>query len=365
MTVLKVLIKGVGRAFYYENAGVFIIGFLLAFGFLSGTEHKAIAAAIGSNNLLCLTAIFLWLLYILKTSLFVFDKFNSPAYRFLWNLSLLPINLKGTYLIAVQAFMNLPITLYALLVLKFSVDAENKLTLFTLILFLFASHIAPVILYVIRLSKYHSVQSAKWGNLTSNIFSYLRKPEWAWPIIGSLKSRPALWFVSKPVGILILLVFSSIDAIENYNLKWISIGALIVFSTNFPILFEIHSFKEQFLSIFKNLPSPRFNILIKEGVMIFALLLPEVLVLIKTFAVHHSDIELVSLIAFGGLLNWLCYLGLYLFDLNLEDFLKKYFPIFIILFMVILTGIPLGAITLLFTALISFAYVNYYRLILH
>ncbi|MEL7003008.1 MAG: hypothetical protein AAFN93_09780 [Bacteroidota bacterium] len=362
--VIKVLIKTIGRNFYYENASTFIIIFLLAFGFLSGTEHRAIAIAIASNNLLCLATIAIWLLYVAKTVIFVYGKFQSPSYYFIWNASLISLPLRFIYFITVQSVLNLPVSLYALFVLWFGMQLGSLFSIVLLSFFLVIIHILPVLIHELSLRKYHYEQHNFITNKLIAPLLRFKKPEWLWPLIGSVKARPSLWFVSKPVAILLLTGFASIDSLEQYNIKWMNIGALVVFSLNLSILFETNVFEQRYLSIFKNLPVPKYKVLLRDGLMVLASLLPEVILLIKLFPVHHSTGSLAMLLLFGVYLNWVSYLVLKVYRIDLESYLRKYLFVFLLIFLFILSGVPTIIFTCIFTFTLMFIYINYYDLTL-
>ena len=88
--MLTFLYKLIVGPFYARNAGTFLVIILLAFGFLSAREHKAlITAALGSPFLLMLVFV-LWGLYTLKTIAYVRQELAAPEHLFLQTFWLVP-----------------------------------------------------------------------------------------------------------------------------------------------------------------------------------------------------------------------------------------------------------------------------------
>lgn len=363
MIALKVLLKGISRAFYYENAGIFIIVFLLAFGFLSGTEHKAIASAIATHTGLLTGAIIIWSIYTVKTILFFRGKIHQQEYRFLWSVMFLSNGKRTLCLTITQAALNFPILAYALLVLSFSVKALNVSCIVPIIIFIIASHCLPVLYYLSIFKRSHSTKG-ELVNFLSNRRPQFKKPQWSWAIISSLRNKPALWFVSKPVGFLILMIFSNIDSIEQYDARWIIIGILLAFSTNMPLLFEVREFRRSYSTIFNNLPIKIPKVVSADMLMITTIVLPEIFLTVKLFPAHHNISLLISLIAFGIVLNWATYLTLLTLDTDLEWFLRKYFFLFIILFLCTLFSLPVFVFITVGLLVLIYIYRLYYRLII-
>lgn len=365
MISTRILSKSVGRAFYYENAGVFLILFLLAFGFLSGTEHRAIAMSIAGDFKLLFIVLIFWTLYTVKTILFFQDKLYSKEYSFIWNLSLFPPLSKWSGILVTQAIMNLPISLYALFILQFSITIQNQVSAGSIVCFILINHIVPTWYYHSLLHKSHQDKKRLINLFTLKAFRAFKKPSWCWPILASLKDKPALWFISKPLGVFILIVFCNIDAVEQYDIRWLTFGVMIVFSTNLPILFDIYSFRKKYFSIYANLPLPISKVVLKDSLMILAIVFFEILVLINSYSPHHEIMDITSLVLFGFLINWLSYLALSIFEVDLENYLRRYFFIFIALFVSILFQMPFSLLILLCVVFLVYIYLHYYRLIVH
>ena len=76
--------------FYAKNAGTFLVLIMLAFGFLSANEHRAlIMAALGSPFFLAIV-FGLWSLYLIKTISFIWQELTAPEHLFLQTFWLIP-----------------------------------------------------------------------------------------------------------------------------------------------------------------------------------------------------------------------------------------------------------------------------------
>ncbi|MEM9389137.1 MAG: hypothetical protein AAGA02_01615 [Bacteroidota bacterium] len=359
---MKLVLKSVGKRFFFENAGPFLFLFFILFGFLKAEEHIAIAKAISKSNTLLSITIVLWSIYTATCTIFFLIKLNQPAYRFLWNLSFVPLVKRACTLTVNQGFMNMPATFHALLIMNFSILNQEHTTSPILAYLLFA-HTLPICAIQYKLSGSHQINT-KFRVLNHSVVARLKKPVWCWSILFSIKERPAFWLISKPLGILILQAFFRIDQSQHYPIIWLKIGVLTVFSVNIPLLVQLQEYHKQHSSLINNLPIRPFTHWARMSLSISVLVSLESMILIYLWPAYHSYVYLLALVFFGFALNLASYTVLMIRSYDQDKFFRQYFWFFIVLFIAILSGFPisiLGACGVLISIVL---YGLYYRLMI-
>ena len=322
----------------------------------------AIAKAISKSNELLFVTIVLWSIYTTTCTIFFLGKLNQPAYRFLWNLSFLPL-IKRSYMLTVNhGFMNMPATFHALLVMNFSLLNQEH-TVYPILAYLFFAHALPICAILYKLLGSNQINT-ELSVLNHPVVASLKKPSWCWSMLFSINERPALWLISKPLGVLILQAFFWIDQSQHYPITWLEIGALVVFSVNIPLLVHLQEFHKKYSSLMNNLPIRPFTHWARTSLLILVLVGSENLIFVYSWPSYHSYVHLIALVFFSFALNLALYTVLMVRPYDQDKFLRQYFWLFIVLFISILSGIPisiLGACGLLISITL---YCLYYRLMI-
>ncbi len=322
----------------------------------------AIAKAISKNNELLIATMILWSLYTASGLRFILNKLNRVDYRFIWHLPFLSTSKACYSLIQNQVLMNLPITLHEFLDLNFSVlNAEHSA--YFIPIYLLLAHITPTYIIYKRLCSPNQMQEPL-RLLGLPVFKRLKKPFWSWPLIFSLKERPALWLISKPLGVMVLQAFFWIDQSQDYPLTWLTLGVLTSFGINIPLLAHLSEFHKRFKILLHNLPVSPNTHLMRTALRILTLIGAKSLIIIFAWPTKHSFLDLSSVILFCFALNLTAYSIKVALNYEQDRFFKHCFWAFITLFIAVLGGIPPILLGLIGILLSIFLFNAYYRLMI-
>ncbi|MEM7110142.1 MAG: hypothetical protein AAF519_18080, partial [Bacteroidota bacterium] len=296
-----------------------------------------------TNYSLLIIVIFLWSFYTTLGVFFFLNKLGQPAYRFLWHLALLSTPKRTYALVINQGLMNTPATLHALLVLNYSV-INSEYSFYAVLAYLFFAHAIPSYVINKKLSgSYQIHENARW---LKPLFRFkIYPPVWIWPLLFSLKRQPVLWLISKTLVLILLQFFFWVDQLENYPFTWLAIGSLTSFSLNIPLIAHLAQFRRSYATLFNNLPISPILHGLRIALLIVALISMECVMIANLWPMRHTFSDLVSLVLFGFTLNLTAFM---ISILNYQNqFFYHYFWIFIILFLLVLSGISLIVLSII------------------
>jgi hypothetical protein len=322
--------------FYAKNAGTFLVILLLAFGFLSSVEHKAlITAALGSPFFLALIFV-LWGLYLLKTIAFTREQLTAPEHLFLQTFWLVPTPQRGVMWLIIQTSLLLPIIGYAVWMLQIAVSYQRWDSFSAIILFILGLILAGSLAADYRLR--HPAPSA------------IRLPRLA------LKLRyefffPTYWLKHEPLSLLLTKAFSGLllagvcrlYPTDDYDQRLLLIGLLLAVLAHSQVGGQVSAFERRYLLILANLPLSwlqRFG----RYVLTYGLIwLPELLILIRNCPaeVRLDYVVWLWLAGWGWLL--LLHSIAYGHAILPERWLSGIFAGFIGGLLIIMFGLPVGA----------------------
>ena len=360
--MLPTTIRSLGQRFYYDNAGLFVMAFFAFFGFLRAEEHLALAQTISHSNYLLILTTLIYSLYTAGTLVYIRKSLRLSENRFLWSIGELPILEQISILVFNQFFMNLPAAAHGILVVYFLIVSNNVSTWF-LIAYLLLSHVIPIWSVKSLLTSPYQIRQKKslLGSLTLN----LHKPPWSWNLIYSLEKSPAYCLLGKPISLLILNGFIWISQVEKYPVVWMYLGTLVCIFANAPLIFQFYQFESEKFSLNKNIPWNAWTHLTRIGIYITVSCSAELLVLILNYPKTYSLIELLSLISLILSANLTIYAFLAMLNFDQEKFYKRCFWSFLILFAIILGGVPASLISLIGLSITLWLYRSYYKLFIH
>src|ERR1700733_12668281 len=175
--ILEILSKSIINPYYKQNSGLFLFIFIVLFGvFPPGqqfTFHYHLIMGMLETPVFFGLVLFLWLIYAVKTVLFVTDLLQGAEYSFISLLALMDNKRLYPKLLKLQIVLYLPVVLYALAISLIAFYKGAYLLGFIVIFFNIGVCLLCSILYI------HYLQSQRnkiW--LLANTFPLIkiRKP---------------------------------------------------------------------------------------------------------------------------------------------------------------------------------------------
>ncbi|GAB3013667.1 hypothetical protein [Spirosoma pulveris] len=272
--MLIVLNRVFVRAFYARNAGTFLVILLLAFGFLSAVEHKAlITAALGSSLLLGIVFV-LWGLYLLKTVSFIQQELTVPEHLFLQTFWLIPSLTRWLLWLIIQVSLLLPIIAYGGWMIQIASVYQRWDSLIAIVLVLSGLTVTGVALADYRL---------RHPNPSS-----LRLPQVSIPLRYEL-FFPTYWLRHEPLSLVLTKAFSCLLLVgvcrlyptDDYDQRLLLIGLLLAVLGHSQVGSQVSAFERKYLLLLQNLPFSRLQRLSRYTLMYGLIWMPELLVLLR------------------------------------------------------------------------------------
>jgi len=265
--MLTVLNKIFVRTFYVKNAGTFLVLMLLAFGFLSAVEHKAlILAALGSPFFLALIVV-AWGLYLLKTVSFVRQTLTAPEHLFLQTFWLLPALTRWLLWLVIQIALFAPVLGYAGWMLQLAVqhkqwDSFAAILLVNLALIGTGAGMAD---YRLR---HPNPNALHLPYLTVKLPYELFFPTY-W-----LRHEPLSLLLTKAFSCLLLTGVCRLYPTDDYDQRLLLIGLLLAVLGHSQVGSQVSAFERQYLLFLQNLPLSWWQRFVRYTLMYGLLWLP-------------------------------------------------------------------------------------------
>lgn len=291
------MLKFLGRVFvgpfYAQNAGTFLVIILLAFGFLSAVEHRAlITAALGSWFLLGIVFI-LWGSYLLKTIAFVWEQLTLSEHLFLQTFWLVPTSKRYALWLAVQTALLLPVIAYAGWMVQIAVYYGRWDSLSAIVVVILGLVITGAAMADYRL-RHPSPDSLRLPHLTVKLSYELFFPMY-W-----LRHEPLSLVLTKAFSGLLLAGVCRLYPTDDYDQRLLLIGLLLAVLGHSQVGGQISGFERQYLLFLPNLPlswAQRFG---RYALTYGLIWLPELLILIR-----NCPIEIrLDYVIWVGLTGW-------------------------------------------------------------
>ncbi|WP_316767288.1 hypothetical protein [Pedobacter frigiditerrae] len=358
--MLKLLIRTIGATFYQQHIGLFLVVFYLLFGMIQGYDlilfHKALLISICSSQINLLILFGVWVLYAVKSLLFVRQKLSQEDYSFAKELT--AVSKKGQIVlwIKVYSFLLIPILCYAGLVIITSIVHQYFLSVFASILMLGLILISLAI-YTYRVINFNFYVSKPWLNFPQ---LKINRPFWSWPVCYLLSEQRIMFLICKIVSFLflkaILLVFADIPN----DIRIYLTALLAVVLSHAVLILNLTKFDAFYNTFAKNLPVHAVKRLI-DWVFVFGLLLiPELAVLVASTGVTILQFVNCVLFCLGSMLVLQTFV--YLLKANTDRYLQYLLFFFFVSMFAILGGyyLPFSLATIILSTAIFLW--NYNRL---
>ncbi|GAB2539148.1 hypothetical protein [Spirosoma aerophilum] len=261
-------------AFYARNAGTFLVLLLLAFGFLSAVEHKAlITAALGSPLLLAIVFV-MWGLYLIKTVSFIWQELTAPEHLFLQTIWLLPALTRWSFWLIVQVGLLSPIIAYGGWMIQIASIYQRWDSLTCIVLILVVLTITGVALADYRL-RHPNPEALRLPHVSVSLRYELFFPTY-W-----LRHEPLSLVLTKAFSCLLLAGVCRLYPTDDYDQRLLLIGLLLAVLGHSQVGTQLSAFERKYLLLLPNLPFSRVQRLSRYAVMYGLIWLPELLILLR------------------------------------------------------------------------------------
>jgi hypothetical protein len=357
--MLKLLNKTIGKPFYQQHVGLFLIVGYLMFGMIQGYAliefHIALLNSICTSFINLLMVFTIWTLYTLKAVHFVKQKIASPQYQFAQLLSVLSTKQQRLIWIRIYILLAVPVLGYGGLILFTALKTGEYLA--------FISTLTWLLLLI---------YSASW--YTTNLFvrSFIhreitikrpvlkfKKPFWIWPLI-NLFNQPLIFVVAKGISFLFFNVILLVFADVGNDIRVFLTAMLAVVLSHAMVVANLVKFDAFELACSKSLPIPMLRRIANWGVTFSLILSPELILL---FLASDWNFEVLGYGAFFVLSSlFLLKILLYVLKGDFERFFKCLLFFFFIAMFAILAGFYCWFCLLLVALTLAFYRLSYRKL---
>lgn len=322
--------------FYARNAGTFLVIILLAFGFLSTREHKAlITAALGSPFLLMLVFM-LWSLYWLKTVAYVRQELIAPEHLFLQTFWLVPVPARWALWLALQTALLFPVIGYAGWMVQIATIYQKWDSLGAIVACVVSLLVAGVAINDYRL-RHPNPDTFRLPHLN------LRLPYELFFTTYWLRHEPLSFISTKAFSGLLLAGVCRLYPTDDYDQRLLLIGLLLAILGHSQVGGQISAFERKYLLLLPNLPlswRQRFG----RYVLTYSLIwLPELLILLRNCPTGIRP----DYVIWGWLTGWGWLLFLhslaYGYEVLPDRWLSGIVAAFVLGLVTIMFGVPVGA----------------------
>ena len=332
-----VLDKVFVREFYRLNASFFILVITLAFGFMSGVEHRALAEFFISAPSLAIIPITLWIVYAYKIRVFNKQRLRFPENNFLFHLTLLSSPTRLLLIGTRFALQFAPAIAYSIFLVAMAIKNVNLLSAA-----LISAAIAVILVaftFIFNYDLAHPATEAKVSKLRSYLNKHTVKPIWWIYVLSIFRQEPFLFLATKAFTGVLLFGVLQLYRHESFDGRLIAMATTVAAASNFSIMQLLHGFDFRSLTLMKNLPlgtTKRWWIILLAATF---LMLPEIGVLIQ----YSENVSLPSLASAGILIPTMAML-LYSFNFvkfkTAESSSRLFFGVTVLHITLILFGVP-------------------------
>lgn len=272
--VFAVFQRAIVWDYYRKNLLFLLVVILFAFGFLSGQEHQTIVKqALNSPKLLVYTGL-LWLLYGVKTYLFVLRSLGQPEFRFLFNLKLLGISKRLAVWLYISFMLNQLTFLYAVFMVVLGIALGKMLAVVFILITQLIIILIGVFIYEFRITQ-KPENSVSFALPIPKFFKF-RLPAVLFYHKYLIYKEPVLLLLTKVFSIFSLLFMIWLFPTDEYDHRLFSISAIVIAVAHLRICSQYVYFQNNNLGVFKNLPLGFWYKILMVVLAYFILLIPEV-----------------------------------------------------------------------------------------
>lgn len=359
--IVHMMIKAWVMPFYKDHTGLLFFVFVIMFGVVESTQilfyHQSLIYGMLSSGIFLIVVLLVWLLYSLKSLLFLLKTGTEDSYQFLHHMAILPARQTFYYFFITSFLTFLPVFIYTLFI--YAIGFKNQFYEVLAIIFVFQLALwvtsAWVLTYTLRnqhrppLFSIPSLTLPFQQNLTGICAGYLFK-----------KEKSAL-FLSKAFSLVVIYIVKETLEVDD-DFRIVAITWLFALLSHTYLISKIKIFEDSTLSFARNLPLSISAILTSYFILFLLIMIPEAILLIGTVGRGLTVWQLILLPLFSSGFFLTIYSYLFKPNRNPDKFVTYLFWLFLLSFMMILSKwiwVATGVLLIGSFWLFSHRYYNY------
>jgi len=343
--ISNILFKSFIRPFYKQNAGLFAFLIFIMFAAVGRANeaglleyHYSLIRAMLVNPVILTGVMIAWLIYDQKCAQFVLQTLNSPEQNFLNVLCLRKPLQNFGYMLLVQSFLFLPVSLYLTIIVGVALHQHWYFPLILVCLYVFVLNL---------LTAYWYVQLLHHPEKMRNSFRWkipILSPERFYAVLfirNILSNRKLLYFAIKLYSCGILFAMVNNQTGTEHDLSMIILFYSFGLFGHGVLAHRLRNMEETRLFFYRGLPVSLLGRYLQYAGLYFFLFIPEILTIGWLTPSHLQYKDAILFVFFGY--SFLLFLNSLLFiqAFKILDYLKILTGIFFIVFMGVLTGMVL------------------------
>ena len=326
----KILNHSLAGPFYRQHAGAFLFLFFILFGIQPSFNdalktHYAFITGILTSFDFFLIALACWIIYTLKTIIFVRSCLQKESFDFLFHLNALHRSERFLLLLKLNALLLAPISCYGLFIGGVALKDHHIVTGLLVVMVITILHFFATLVVYLLIQKAKALQQVTRKTilfpLPKTLFGFVLKfvfrRQFITLLIVKLLSFGCLYF----------FVRTEASVFEERMLWTLYLTSLIGHSI---IVYKNFHFMEAELSFYRNLPVSGFSTLLALLCVYCILLLPEAWALRALIINRDNGSEYLWMVLTGPSLLLLLHSLLYTEDMKMEEFLKLLFGVWVV-----------------------------------
>lgn len=342
-TTIKVFAKVFVKTFYAENVSFFLVVIGLAFGFMSGVEHKALAEFFTSSPLTALIPVISWMLYALKVVRFNRSVTRRKENEFLFCHSLYPPRDQFGNVTLVLFNQLAPAFLYAIFLSAVALKHNAFIPLTIIVTGIVLIAILSSLTLKYRLS-HPDAERKVW--FIDRIFNKNFTRPYPLFLIEWLSRKKTFLLISTMVFCSLLLFgVLMLYRTDHYDVRLLQMALLIVASGNIQLIREVHMFETFHFTLINQQP---FSFVKRLGylVPVFAFIsFPQIALLIRYFPADLSTLMIPECVWFLIAYSFFLYGIMYRNKQTQEQAMRLSFGLVLLLFVLTLFSLPMSLIS--------------------
>lgn len=351
LLINKVLVK----KFYEDQAFILFLLIVVSYGFLSGKEHIELAKAFTSSLSLIWMPFTFWTLFAAWVINTFYHQINSTQNAFLREFK------KSSYskrlVIWMMTFHGnfLLISTYAVFMMIVAFQNDFWMVLVVIILYLiFISILAVLIMDRMLIRQFHR---KKWTRHKINL------PHWTFELQYLVQQKSLMTFLLKLLSLSILYFSIQYYQIEDFDLRFLMAVIILNGAVHYPLISGVQIFIQRYMTYLRNLPISLNSLYLRMSFILFLLYLPDLAIWIYWIPPNIPFSSALGLIFVSFLWLLFIYSICLLNPGNADRQLKNVVYTSIVLFLLILYGIPIFLLITIFGVSGYFLFKKYYPLL--
>jgi hypothetical protein len=295
--VIVVLNKVFVKEFYRLNVGFFLLIITLAFGFMSGVEHRALAEFFTSSPVLAMIPVAIWTIYLLKIISFNNQQLQLKQNLFVKDLTFLSHRNQYSTLLIVVFGQFMPAFFYSIFIIFVGVRNEQ----FPEAAIIVASQIILLAVgtHILKTTFQKHDTEIKISRLKKFLDERFQKPLLQFYIEHLSRKQPLAFLTTKIFSGALLIGVTELYRHDTYDARLLEMGITFAFSANFTLLTHLHRFENHEFHLLRSLPLSITKRISTYFFVFVVICLPESVVIVKNFPMQLVTTQAVSLLLFG------------------------------------------------------------------